>query len=221
MNRANLISVKPYQSPSQGGRVVANFDNGQSIIVSEANLFDQAVATNYVARHLRVTIDNAPNDVRQWEDFVLSKWEPTTAPPLATPAQERLCTRNAVATADRASRKIALRAATADPQTLSCDAILATAGRVLVFAPDRGYIEEILIASGAEFPEQIPLLNSHQRGDVNHVLGSVRNIRVDGDQLLGRLFFAAGDEDAEATCRRALSSRRSRNFDAANQEFVP
>lgn len=59
-------------------------------------------------------------------------------------------------------------------------------------------IDEVLLASGAEFEEQIPLLNNHNRQNVRDVIGSVRHIQVNGEELRGRAFFAETEESDRA-----------------------
>lgn len=55
-------------------------------------------------------------------------------------------------------------------------------------------VEEVLRLDGMELPKQIPMVDSHQRESVHHVLGSMRNLRVergpDGPRLLARAYFA-------------------------------
>ena len=48
---------------------------------------------------------------------------------------------------------------------------------------------EVYLMSGAVLPAQVPLCDTHSRDSVSKVLGSVRDIRVEGDQLVGRLFI--------------------------------
>lgn len=60
-----------------------------------------------------------------------------------------------------------------------------------------GYVPEILIMSGCELPEsgRVSLLDSHDRWSVKSVYGSVRDLRVDGNKLLGKAVYA---EDSES-----------------------
>jgi len=59
-------------------------------------------------------------------------------------------------------------------------------------------VNEVLVASGVEIPSsgKIPLQDSHARDTIEANLGSVREIRVEGDQVIGRLFFDMKDEKA-------------------------
>jgi hypothetical protein len=47
---------------------------------------------------------------------------------------------------------------------------------------------EVYLMSGAVFARQVPLCDTHRRDSVTKVLGSVRDIRVEGDHLVGRVF---------------------------------
>lgn len=112
---------------------------------------------------------------------------------------EQLTTRNDPTVQDITCRAepLMLRADTINEQERSVEAVLATDAAVTVF-DFRSYefIEERLLMDGVEIPRQMPLLNNHARYDIEHVLGSIRNIRVEGDQLIGRLYFAEGPADS-------------------------
>ena len=47
--------------------------------------------------------------------------------------------------------------------------------------------------SGAVLPPQVPLCDTHNRESTAKVLGSVRDLRVEGDSLVGRLFVASSE----------------------------
>ena len=66
----------------------------------------------------------------------------------------------------------------------SVEVILATESRVLVRDPSSGRImEEILLMSGVEIIEQVPLLNDHRTFDLDYEFGSVREFRVVAKKL--------------------------------------
>lgn len=64
-------------------------------------------------------------------------------------------------------------------------------------AVSMGWYDEVLLMSGATGPEQIPLLDSHSRYSVKDQLGSVRDIRKEGEEMIGRAYYAS-DADSEA-----------------------
>lgn len=113
---------------------------------------------------------------------------------------ERLTLRNDphTQTRDLTARTLQLRSETLDVENRSVEAVLATENPVQVLDL-RSYeiIDEVLVMRGAELPAQLPLLESHMRFALDTVLGSVRDLRIDGDKLIGRLIFAEGDERAE------------------------
>jgi hypothetical protein len=60
-----------------------------------------------------------------------------------------------------------------------------------------GPYNEILLMSGAKYPPQVPLIDSHGRWTVKSVLGSFQDIRIEGASMTGRVFFsrtADGDD---------------------------
>lgn len=68
---------------------------------------------------------------------------------------------------------------------------MATDAPVRTYDWDMGLVDEVLLMSGAECPDQVPLLDSHSRWSASDVLGSVRNIRIEGNQLLGTVHFSS------------------------------
>lgn len=60
----------------------------------------------------------------------------------------------------------------------------------------RSVIDEVLLASGGNFPERMPMLDDHSRWGANSVRGSIRNPINSGDRWRGTLHFArnAGQE---------------------------
>jgi len=96
------------------------------------------------------------------------------------------------------TRSMSFRAATVNEEERSVEATIATDRSVEVYDWARGErIEEVLLAEGAVLPTRMPLLNNHSRWSLDDVLGSARQLRTDGGEMIGRLFFAEGDADAD------------------------
>lgn len=57
-------------------------------------------------------------------------------------------------------------------------------------------VDEVLLASGAKLPasRQVPLLDDHERGGSNSVIGSARNIRTENGELVADLNFSSAEE---------------------------
>jgi len=100
------------------------------------------------------------------------------------------------------TRALQLRAATANHEERSIEAVLSTENPVEIYDWRTGeVIDEVLLADGAEIPSQLPLLANHARWSIDEILGSVRNIRVekvDGQpaSLVGKLHLAKDDDAA-------------------------
>jgi HK97 family phage prohead protease len=77
-------------------------------------------------------------------------------------------------------------------------------------------IDEVLIMRGMHSASQVPLLNQHSMRSVFSVLGSVRDIRVEGERVLGRCHFAE-DEDSE----RAWLKVRDKHLTAVSIGYMP
>ena len=102
-------------------------------------------------------------------------------------------------TVDLTERTLTLRADTINEETRSVEAVLATERITTVFDWQRlEMIDESLRMSGAHFANQVVLLETHSRYSLETVLGSVRELRVEGDKLIGRLVFAEGDARSDA-----------------------
>lgn len=91
------------------------------------------------------------------------------------------------------TRKMPL--AGSSPATLNMDArqvlaVMATETPVLVYDWEHGTVNEVLLMSGANYPEQVPLLDSHGRSSVETVLGSVTGITTQGETMTGLVEFS-------------------------------
>jgi hypothetical protein len=123
---------------------------------------------------------------------------PTVAPPVRHAEPPRFATRDALATRNLTTRALAVRANSYNEADRSFEAVVATETPAQVMDwRTWDTVDEILVASGGEFPERCPLLDSHNRYQSKDVLGSARNFRRDGGDWLGRGYFADGDSDVD------------------------
>jgi len=86
---------------------------------------------------------------------------------------------------------------TINRDTRSVEVIAATEEPVEVYDWERWeVVKEVLPMAGCELPEtrQVPLLDSHQRYSTASVIGSARELRVEGAQLCCRSYFAEAPE---------------------------
>lgn len=92
------------------------------------------------------------------------------------------------APADVCTRVAYVTPNTIDEETRSVEAVIATEAPVYSTSvrDGRRYLEVLRMDGISELPDQLPLLDSHQRNTVGAQLGSIRGLRVDGDRLLGR-----------------------------------
>jgi len=82
------------------------------------------------------------------------------------------------------------------PETMNAEArqvlaTMATETPVRVYDWDLGVVNEVLLMSGASYPAQVPLLDSHDRSTVETVLGSVSAIMAQGSELIGLVEFSS------------------------------
>lgn len=99
------------------------------------------------------------------------------------------------------SRSLQVRAASANTEARTVEAILTTDAPTLVFDWKRWEpIEEVLVMGGAQIPDsrQVVMLANHARWSLDDVAGSIRSIRAEGGALIGTLHFAGDDESEKA-----------------------
>jgi hypothetical protein len=132
--------------------------------------------------------------------------------------------------ADKLSyRTFALRAGSPesiDDDNRSVEAIIATEAPVDVFDFERfEIVKEVLIIDGVEMPKgrQIPLLNTHRRFDTADVLGSIRGLKKDGKELIGRAHFSgvADVEDIWQKVREGHLTDFSAGYRPIDSQWVP
>jgi hypothetical protein len=100
---------------------------------------------------------------------------------------------------DMTTRSLHLRADTINEENRTVEAVITTENAVMVF--DWGRFEpiyEILLSDGLETKAgQVPMLDSHQRAGISNILGSIRDIRNVKNEIIGRLYFAKDNAEAE------------------------
>lgn len=87
--------------------------------------------------------------------------------------------------------------ASLDESTRSVECIVASETPVNEMDMTRWEIvPTVLRMSGCQLPalKQVPLLDSHQRWDTSTVIGSARELRIEGDKLVGRAFYSSAPE---------------------------
>lgn len=88
-----------------------------------------------------------------------------------------------------------IRPSTLDEDSRSVEVVLATEDPIVSTDLRTGEaFMEVLRMDGAEIPEQIPLLDTHDRKSVRATMGSIRSIRIDDDQMIARLFVSTAEE---------------------------
>lgn len=97
------------------------------------------------------------------------------------------------------TRSLHLRADTINEAKRTVEAAITTENPVMVF--DWGRFEpirEILLSSGRDANDrQVVMLDTHQRMGIGDVIGSIRDIRTDNNEVIGRLYFAENNYKAD------------------------
>lgn len=106
---------------------------------------------------------------------------------------------------------------TFDEETKSIEGVLSTENPVNTWDWKRyEMVDEILLADSFEYPNQIPLLDSHNRASVKDQLGSVRNIRSENGKLVGRLYFSDTED-----VRQTMTKVREGHLTDLSIGFIP
>jgi len=83
-----------------------------------------------------------------------------------------------------------------DRENRSIEMVLATEEPVLTYdKTSMRVVQQSLKMDGMEIPlkGQVPMVDTHERQSVSRVLGSIRDLRIDGGRLIGRAYFASDD----------------------------
>lgn len=80
-----------------------------------------------------------------------------------------------------------------DETAMTITAVIATATPV-PRRDARGVYGEVLAPGGFRSETEIPLLDGHAQGSIRNVIGTARNIRLEGNELLADLTFSTADD---------------------------
>lgn len=99
-------------------------------------------------------------------------------------------------------RFVDIRQETINREAKTVEIVVATENPVERYDLSRGIVvREVLAMDGIEYRggrNQLPIVDSHDRSTVANVLGSVRNLRIEGDELVGDAMFAQDERSQEA-----------------------
>ena len=98
------------------------------------------------------------------------------------------------------TRTAQYRASTWREEDRSVEGVIATEQPVRVFDPETWEeVDEVLLMRGLRQPPRaLPLLDTHRRGGTEYVRGSTREIRVEGDRVIARMYFAGDQASVDA-----------------------
>lgn len=122
-----------------------------------------------------------------------------------------------------AYRSFELRSKTVDVEGRSVDATVSTESPVPMWDPVRWeVVPEVLRADGVKLPKQVPLLDSHSRGSMRNQLGSARDLRVEGENVVvGRLWFGEGTDHEFGLVRDGHADSVSAGYTVLKRVYVP
>ncbi|MDQ0315510.1 prohead protease/major capsid protein fusion protein [Amorphus orientalis] len=87
------------------------------------------------------------------------------------------------------------------------DLVLST-GAARTMSDSRGQFVEVLDLSGATWPDQIPLLDSHNRSSIDDQIGLVTDIRLEAGQLVGTARLSRHSERAKRVAAEIAGGQR-------------
>ncbi|HBF33129.1 TPA: hypothetical protein DDW35_01070 [Candidatus Sumerlaeota bacterium] len=122
---------------------------------------------------------------------------------------------------DLTTRSFVVRAESADDATRSVLAVISTDAPTLVFDWSRGeIIEESLLPSGMVAPDQVPLLDCHNRYSINDQFGCVRGFDTSDFDVKARMFFDKDPESDKAWGKVSGGSLRDVSVGYRTLDFV-
>ena len=130
----------------------------------------------------------------------------------------------AVETRDLNFREFSVRASSVDEKNRSVEAVIATESPIPEMDWERfEVVPTALLMSGWQSPKtrQIPFLNAHNRSDIGDQLGSARELKTEGQSLVGRLFFSETATEAFTKMREGHVTDVSVGYRAIEKQFIP
>lgn len=99
-------------------------------------------------------------------------------------------------------REVSVVASTANSINRTVRVVTATETPVMRYDDERGMVvKEVLLMDGMEMRPgrtQLPIVDSHDQSTIRNVVGSLRNVRIEGDEFGGDAFFASDAASQEA-----------------------
>ena len=95
--------------------------------------------------------------------------------------------------------------ATFDAGKRTIEVVAATENPVAIYDWDRGiFIDEVLQMEGLSLPQnrQLILLDAHSRFDNSNVVGSARNLMIEGNKLNAKVHFSDADENSRTIAKK-------------------
>ena len=123
---------------------------------------------------------------------------------------------------DLCFRAIPVRSGSIDEEKRTIEATISTETPVSMYDWQRDeFIPEVLLSKGAVWPNQMPLLDSHNRWSLEDQLGSVRNIRRETNEIAGRLSFSRQSEDAWEKVKEGHITDVSVGYRIEDRTYIP
>lgn len=121
-------------------------------------------------------------------------------------------------------RAFSVRAQSINTEASTVETVISTETPVPMVDWERyEMVPEVLRSDGMQSPEQVPMLDSHNRYSMSDQYGSVRGIRIDGQTVVGTLHFS-GNEDAQQAFRMVQEGHAtdvSAGYQILEKTYVP
>lgn len=105
------------------------------------------------------------------------------------------------------TRAAPLNASSWSEDEWSFDLVLST-GAARTMADSRGQFDEVLDLSGATWPDQIPLLDSHNRQSIDDQIGVVTDIRLEAGKIVGTARLSRHSDRAKRVAAEIAGGQR-------------
>lgn len=122
-------------------------------------------------------------------------------------------------------RSAAIRAETADDDTLSVDIVLATDEPVQMWDWDMwATVDEVLPMAGCDIAGirrgKLPLVDNHQYDTSRRVLGSISDLKTTDHELLGREYYSSINKDDYTRTKEGHTDQRSVGYHVKSATYI-
>lgn len=110
---------------------------------------------------------------------------------------------------------------TVNEENRTISAVIASENPVRIYDYQNGFVDEVLLMSGMESVDQIPLVDSHRYSSVQQILGSCTGIKSEGVDLVGEISFSSVNQAEFTKTKEGHISKLSIGYEVLEYTIIP